>query len=213
MQPKSEVGAIYCEDSAEPARILGGLRSLYRPNGPSEEFLVEQMAHAQWNIRRYQRTLTGLIEYQTALTAGRLELERKQDMSRTDPEIQRANTLLMGAAFHFDSRENSAQLRLHRMLLDLDRQYCRALKNLFAEQARRAKAAPAADHGLEAQQVPPQKESEIPAGAVASIASAPRARLTPTPGLGPRLVEPIKPQPFSPSVIAGISGFNEGIIS
>ena len=198
MQPEPHPAAVFCEDPCEFDRLLAGLRALHQPSGPVEEFLVEQMACAQWGIRRYRRTLAGLVEYQTALAAGRMGLERKQDTARADPEIERANTLLMGAAFHFDAREDGAQLRLHRILTDLDRQYSRALKNLLAGQSRRA-----APRGQEAV---PEQSSQAPAEAAAATASAPR--VNPAPALanpGPVLLKPgpvlLKPGPqFSRTV-------------
>ncbi|HLJ15730.1 MAG TPA: hypothetical protein VKV15_14625 [Bryobacteraceae bacterium] len=132
-------GTVYFEDPAEFERLLAALRGMYQPSGPVEEFLIEQMASAQWNIRRSQRMLTGLVDYQTAIAADRLQTERKQDRGRTDHAIHHQNTILMGAAFHFDCKEERAQLRLHRTLMDLDRAYHRALKALESAQAQRTR--------------------------------------------------------------------------
>lgn len=176
----TSLGTLYLEDPSELRDLLDALRAEYQPSGPAEEFFIEQMACAQSSIRRYRRTLTGLLDYQTAIAAERLNLERRQDTARSDAGIHAQNTLLLGAAFHLDCRDERAQLGLHRALMDLDRAYHRALKSLEAAQARRAKrtASSTAEQAEQAEQAEPAEVAVAPAVAPAAapaVSSTPAA--------------------------------------
>jgi hypothetical protein len=49
------------EDPAGPALLLEDLRAEWKPNGPTQELLVERMAVASWRLRRFVRVEAGLF--------------------------------------------------------------------------------------------------------------------------------------------------------
>lgn len=133
--------ALYCEDETEVARLVSDFKAEHNPVGPTETYLVEQMARAVWNTRRHGRTELGLLDLQTSRAADRMDRPRVQDRDRTDPEIHSNNTLLLGAAFHEDcDKDRRAQERIARLRDAAERSFLRCLKALRQEQDRRRKA-------------------------------------------------------------------------
>ncbi|MGH9668151.1 MAG: hypothetical protein ACRD9L_27340 [Bryobacteraceae bacterium] len=136
----SHNAALYCEDETEITRLVADFQAEHDPVGPTEAFLVEQLARAAWHTRRYGRMELGLVDLQMAQAAGRLECRRTQDRDRTNPEIHHNNTLLLGAAFHEDcDKDRRAQERMARLQDAAQRAFLRCLKALHNEQDRRRK--------------------------------------------------------------------------
>ncbi|MEO7145298.1 MAG: hypothetical protein ABI165_17520 [Bryobacteraceae bacterium] len=144
--------ALLCEDPDEIARVAADFHAEHSPAGPTEEFLVEQLARAAWRTRRLGRIEHSVIGFQMALAAHRSQCELQKDPTRTDSEIHLDNSILMGAAFHEDcDQRRRAQETIARMQEAAERSFLRCLKALHAEQDRRCKAlsVPAATAGAE----------------------------------------------------------------
>lgn len=201
--------ALYCEDETEVARLVSDFKAEHNPVGPTEIYLVEQMARAVWNTRRHGRTELGLLDLQTALAADRIGRQRVQDRNRADPEIHGNNTLLLGAAFHEDcGKDRRAQERIARLRDAAERSFLRCLKALHQEQDRRRKALVQPRPAIEAT-APVQAAAQVSGGDSNVVVLRPAAKVhvtcSSTPASGkanaaPRKSKSVKTSDFSGSL-------------
>jgi len=124
------------EDQQAYAELLASLEAQFQPQNPVETFLVQQMASAQWRLRRHLRIETGLF-------IGRMKMVRRWDFKErpTDPvepstpeELHDRNTLILGTAF-FDNSRGDPFPKLSRYENTLRRAYYKALQTLEESQA------------------------------------------------------------------------------
>jgi hypothetical protein len=124
------------EDPGHFRDLLAALEAEFRPSGPCQEFLIREMASAQWRLRRHLRIETGLF-------IGRMKMVRRWDFKErpTDPvepstpeELHDRNTLILGTAF-FDNSRGDPFPKLSRYENTLRRAYYKALQTLEESQA------------------------------------------------------------------------------
>jgi hypothetical protein len=82
--------------------VFAALAQDLQPAGATEEFLVQQMASAQWRLQRFTRIETGLLDYSMTRL---LKNERRDGEEPEDPtpeEQYQHDTLIMGNAFSWE---------------------------------------------------------------------------------------------------------------
>ena len=129
--------ALYCEDPEEIAKLVSEFHAEHDPVGPTETYLVEQLARAAWRTRRLGRVELGVLDYETAITAGVLERERLQDRERISAPVYQDNTSLLGKAFYDDCKGGRAQTRVAALQAEAEKAFLRCLKQLLQLQDRR----------------------------------------------------------------------------
>ncbi|HEY1206424.1 MAG: hypothetical protein ABSH46_10895 [Bryobacteraceae bacterium] len=120
------------EDRAAHLDLLAALEEEYQPDGPTQTFLVQQLASAQWRLQRFVRIETGFF-------AARMErvrsneyedqLQHEADDATTPEEKYEENTRLLGVLFLQHCNGDSIT-KLARYGSMLNREYYRALKAL-----------------------------------------------------------------------------------
>jgi len=115
------------EDPADYDTLLAGLRADLNPAGPTERFLIDQMAQAQWKLMRIARFETRLFVPSADLLA--------MIPPHTDPDDVAA------LLFHTDASGSQAILKLSRYESAARRAYNQSLKQLLQLQATRRKLA------------------------------------------------------------------------
>jgi hypothetical protein len=83
------------EDRKDYRNLLAELEAEYHPSGPTQEFLVREMASAQWRLRRLMRVETGY--FRTRIAKARRWETNKDD--RREENDHDEDTRLMGIAF------------------------------------------------------------------------------------------------------------------
>ena len=119
------------EDATHFRDLLAALEAEFRPSGPLEDFLVREMASAQWRLRRVLRIETGGL-------AACMESARRRDFDKgrekprdpsTPEELHDRNTLVLGSAFFYGSGPDPFS-KLSRYENSLRRAYYKALQTL-----------------------------------------------------------------------------------
>ncbi len=128
------------ENRREFQELLDGFRSQFQPQNPAEEFLVRQLAAADWRLRRSTRIETGLITDRLDDLRDDLELDGpKPDPADSDSDQQfDQDTSLMGCVFWHNSSATFATLL--RYDHSIRRASYKALHDLRLVQARPASA-------------------------------------------------------------------------
>ena len=137
-----ELTVLYCEESPEFAQLLESFLSEHKPSTPTEQFLVEQLAIANWQHRRLLRNEAGLIDHQTTEAVRHLP----DDQPESEPSaeaVDQENTLLLGISFHRDCLDGSARAKLMRGESMTERHFIRCLDRLERYQDRRRAKPPA----------------------------------------------------------------------
>ncbi|MEK7406133.1 MAG: hypothetical protein AAB225_13585, partial [Acidobacteriota bacterium] len=95
------------ENRQEFQELLEGFRSQFQPQNPAEEFLVRQMAAADWRLRRITRIETGLITDRLDDLRDDLELDGPEpEPADSDADRQfDQDTSLMGRVFWRNSSD------------------------------------------------------------------------------------------------------------
>ncbi len=135
------------EDSQAFLDLLAALEAEHQPASPLEEFLVQQLANAQWRLRRLTRVETGLLASrldETRDRVARYEENDEDDASEPNPDDQDPQqahdetTRLLGVAFHYDSSAAESFSKLSRYENTIRRAFYKALYALLFAQTRRA---------------------------------------------------------------------------
>jgi len=142
------------EDTPAFLQLLATFQAEHQPVGPLEEFLVCQMAAAEWRLARVTRIETGLIA--TRLEQSRLSLRHTYadeppldrhappnpaDHQPPHPDPAAAEyyqtTRLLGLSFHIDSCGADSFCKLCRYENSIRRAFYKALSALHSAQVRR----------------------------------------------------------------------------
>jgi hypothetical protein len=141
------------EDKPAFLQLLATFQAAHQPVGPLEEFLVCQMAAAQWRLARVNRIETGLIA--TRLEQSRHSLrhtyadEQPFGQAQPAPGHDQApdsdpaaadyyqTTRLLGLSFHLDTCGADSFCKLCRYENTIRRAFYKALSALQSAQARR----------------------------------------------------------------------------
>jgi hypothetical protein len=137
------------EDTEAFLDLLAALEAEHQPASPLEEFLVQQLANAQWRLRRLTRVETGLLASRLDDTRDRVASyeendEDDDDASEPNPDDQDPQqahdetTRLLGLSFHYDSSAAESFSKLSRYENTIRRAFYKALYALQFAQARRA---------------------------------------------------------------------------
>jgi hypothetical protein len=132
------------EDRAAYLDLLAALEAEHQPQGPTETFLVRQMASAQWRLQRLTRIETGLFMAQMEKVKhweyDRDQVQHEEDEARTPEEQHDEQTRLLGVLFYRNSGADSfATLARYENMLN--REYFRAFKALQTARKDRQQAA------------------------------------------------------------------------
>ena len=124
------------EDPQQYLDLLAALHEEHQPAGPLEEFCVEQMASAQWRLRRLVRIETGYFAERLYDTGGMRGVRLA-----IDPEVENVpkfdmDTRLLGTVLKEDSRGDPI-VKLARYETMIRRSFYKALETLLEAQARR----------------------------------------------------------------------------
>ncbi len=160
------------EDPNQYRAVFDALEAKLRPAGPVEEFLVREMASAQWRLRRLLRIETGLFigRAQSARICNFDEDEDEPEDPSTPEELHDRNTLVLGLAF-FHSSGGDPFSKLARYENALRRAYYKALQAL--EKSRAAGPVPNEPNS------PPAPPSDPPIEATASEPPTPGGSAAP----------------------------------
>lgn len=130
------------EDRGQFLELLQALEAEHQPVGPMEEFFVQQLAAAQWRLRRLGRIETGLLFYRME-EIGEFEYKFRRQSPEDrggpgapGPEYDET-TRLLGEVF-WRNAQGDALAKLSRYEMMVRRACYRALHNLQFCQARRA---------------------------------------------------------------------------
>lgn len=164
------------EDPQQYLDLLAALHEEHQPATPLEEFCVEQMASAQWRLRRLVRIETGYlserIAFVGALRGKRLAVDAEIE-NLPKPEM---DTLLLGTAFQDDSRSRDVLLKIARYENVIRRSFYKALETLLEAQARRLDPPPQ----LPVDETKPIPISDAPVELPHDLAAAPAEPARPT---------------------------------
>ncbi|HEY1205718.1 MAG: hypothetical protein ABSH46_17000 [Bryobacteraceae bacterium] len=158
------------EDASHFRDLLAALEAELQPAGALEEFLVREMASAQWRLRRALRIETGGF-------AGCMESARRRDFDKgrekprdpsTPEELHDRNTLVLGSAFFYSSGPDAFS-KLARYENSLRRAYYKALQTLEKSRA----AEPLRNEPNSPPPPPPDPPTEATAESPASPAQLP----------------------------------------
>jgi len=121
------------EDRAAYLELLAALQAEYQPVGPTQTFLVEQLASAQWRLQRLLRIETGFfLSRMERVKSEEYDADRVQRQAKdfTTPEERYDEaTRLLGVLFVHNCNGDSLP-KLARYATALHREYYRALKAL-----------------------------------------------------------------------------------
>ncbi|MEO8596054.1 MAG: hypothetical protein ABI759_22220 [Candidatus Solibacter sp.] len=121
------------EDPAELEQLAADYHRQYRPVGPSERALLQDVVHARWMKLRYLRIESELLCMRAA--------------AHPDPQFA------VAAAYEQDAKSGNALLRLFRRQQAADRDWRNALQTLEGHQRRRQ---------MEAEEELPEPEDDSP---------------------------------------------------
>ena len=188
------------EDPQQYLDLLAALHEEHQPAGPLEEFCVEQMASAQWRLRRLVRIETGYFAERLYDTGGMRGVRLA-----IDPEVENVpkfdmDTRLLGTVLKEDSRGDPI-VKLARYETMIRRSFYKALETLLEAQARR----PDPPAQTDADETKPIPISNTPGEAPPDLPAAPdrpAAAAVAVPPTAPAAAEPScicpKKGPYSP---------------
>ena len=171
------------EDPQQYLELCAALHEEHQPATPLEEFCVEQMASAQWRLRRLVRIETGYFAERLYDAGGQRGVR-----PMIDPEVENLpkfemDTRLLGTVFREDTRGDSI-LKLTRYETVIRRSFYKALETLLDAQARRpnppAYAAADETKPIPISDTPPPSDPGIPAESnrpAAVVQSHPQSRV------------------------------------
>jgi hypothetical protein len=121
------------EDRAAYLELLAALEEEYQPDRPSQTFLVQQLASAQWRLQRFLRIETGFfaarMERTKSIEYGEGVIQHEAEDATTPEEEYAENTRMLGIVFVQHCNGDSIG-KLARYGSLLNREYYRALKAL-----------------------------------------------------------------------------------
>ena len=116
------------ESEQDLLSIQRAFRAEHRPVGPTENYLVEQLACSCWRRRRLARTEVGLLQHQTDETL-------HQFPPRPTEDAEAKYTRLLGIAFDRDCSDGNCRPKLSRCDMAEDHSFLRCLQQLRRLQA------------------------------------------------------------------------------
>jgi hypothetical protein len=125
------------EDDAEFNRLVADFRREYQPAGPTEDYLVQQMAASYWKSRRLTRLETGALTHQSDLTLAGFSDGQVVAFVPTAHGAHDNQTLTLGKAVHEDCAHGNVLVKLTNCASMVDRAFHRALQQLQHCQAGR----------------------------------------------------------------------------
>jgi hypothetical protein len=135
------------EDRAEYLDLIAALQAEHQASGPLEEFLVLQMASAQWRLARFTRIETGLL---VARLESVRKLEYRYDDNPPEAPVEKGRTAaeeehdehtrILGLTFH-QTCSGDAFSKLSRYENAIRRAFYKALAALRESQDRRRASA------------------------------------------------------------------------
>jgi hypothetical protein len=121
------------EDRAAYLDLLAALEDEYQPEGPSQTFMVQQLASAQWRLQRFIRIETGFfaarMERVKCIEYDEDAIQHEAADATTPEEKYEENTRILGILF-VQHCNGDAIGKLARYGSLLNREYYRALKAL-----------------------------------------------------------------------------------
>lgn len=134
------------ENKKEFQQLLDNFRSEYQPQGALQDFLVFQLAAAEWRLRRIARFESGFITDRLDDLRAELEIDPPQpDIHATFAEERfNENTRLLGGVFHRNC-SGDPFIKLLRYENTTRRAFYRALHELKRVQSRPAEPPPPQD--------------------------------------------------------------------
>jgi hypothetical protein len=138
------------EDRAQLQALVSAYFAEFRPASACEEFLVRQMASAQWRLHRLNRVESGVFDALIEAVKDDLPF-RSLPPEEPLPESRRydRDSAIMGRAFARDCRRPASLATLGRYEAGVRRSYYRALEEL-----RRLRAARAGKKNAETNPIP-----------------------------------------------------------
>ena len=133
---------LYFEQDAEFNQVLQAFRDEHQPVGPTEDYLVQQLAALYWKTRRLGRMEVGLLHHQLdmeSIVMPALKLNYKTGETPPMGAIHDWRTELLGRALHSDCSTGNALLKLTLCEAISDRMFHRTLRHLQDHRSRRAR--------------------------------------------------------------------------
>jgi hypothetical protein len=185
------------EDPQDYLDLLAALHEEHRPLGPLEEFCVQEMASAQWRLRRLVRIETGFFAERADEVGWKLGKRPLVDEAVENLPKFDSDTRILGAAFKDDARSDPF-FKLTRYETVIRRAFYKALETLLEARARRLRNPP-----------PPGEDQTKPIPISDTSAKAPpEARRTPAEAERPAAAVRLSPESRFAGAVVTPAGLN-----